>query len=204
LIRPFTFRLLWPLLTSHGSLLLRALLPVHETSPGTTRFFLSIYLLHLFPAFPCSYWTSACLAVLSTQKTLYEVSVRQARDLPALVSIFPAHPASFRFHLAMDTLAFGYVLPTTGRTLDFHQLETCAAGRTTMKIAGPRSGPAILFYGHYAGIIIPGVLPFSYISRSAQRTALRLLQTASLQYLGTYGLNRRSGSHPSCTHGVSR
>ena len=25
------------------------------------------------------------------------------------------HPASFRFHLTMDTLAFGYILPATGR-----------------------------------------------------------------------------------------
>ena len=56
------------------------------------------------------------------------VSVRQARGLP-VVSLFP-HPASFRFHLAMDTLAFGYILPTTGRIRDFHPLETCAAGRT--------------------------------------------------------------------------
>ncbi|MGI6116931.1 MAG: hypothetical protein ACOYBC_00940, partial [Bilifractor sp.] len=46
----------------------------------------------------------------------------------------PAHPASFGSHLAMGTLAFGYVLPTTGRTLDFHQLGTCAAGRTKPKI----------------------------------------------------------------------
>jgi hypothetical protein len=30
----------------------------------------------------------------------------------------------------MDTLAFGYILPTTGRIRDFHPLETCAAGRT--------------------------------------------------------------------------
>ena len=57
------------------------------------------------------------------------VSVRQARGLP-VVSLFP-HPASFRFHLAMDTLAFGYILPTTGRIRDFHPLETCAARRTT-------------------------------------------------------------------------
>ncbi|WP_207650797.1 hypothetical protein, partial [Eisenbergiella tayi] len=35
------------------------------------------------------------------------------------------------FHLAMDTLAFGYILPTTGRIPDLHRLETCAAGRTT-------------------------------------------------------------------------
>ncbi|MDU7662044.1 MAG: hypothetical protein E7K27_06285, partial [[Clostridium] symbiosum] len=40
------------------------------------------------------------------------------------------HPASFRFHLTMNTLAFGYILPTTGRIPDFHRLETCAAGRT--------------------------------------------------------------------------
>ena len=40
------------------------------------------------------------------------------------------HPASFRFHLTMDTLAFGYILPTTGRIRDFHPLETCAARRT--------------------------------------------------------------------------
>ena len=43
----------------------------------------------------------------------YVISVRQTGDLP-VVSLFP-HPASFRFHLAMDTLTFGYILPTTGR-----------------------------------------------------------------------------------------
>ncbi len=47
----------------------------------------------------------------------------------SVVSLFP-HPASFRFHLTMDTLAFGYILPTTGRIRGSHPLETCAAGRT--------------------------------------------------------------------------
>ncbi len=47
------------------------------------------------------------------------------------------HPASFRFHLTMDTLAFGYILPTTGRIRDLHPLETCAAGRTNRR-AGRR------------------------------------------------------------------
>ena len=65
--------------------------------------------------------------------TLYEISVRQTRDLP-VVSLFP-HPASFRFHLTMDTLAFGYILPTTGWIRDFNPLETCAAGRTSTKTA---------------------------------------------------------------------
>ena len=51
-----------------------------------------------------------------------------------MVSLLP-HPASFRFHLTVDTLAFGYTLPTTGRVRDFHPLETCAAGRTKEKEA---------------------------------------------------------------------
>ena len=46
-----------------------------------------------------------------------------------MVSLFP-HLASFRFHLTVDTLAFGYLLPAAGRIRVFHPLETCAAGRT--------------------------------------------------------------------------
>ena len=37
----------------------------------------------------------------------------------------------------MNTLAFGYILPTTGRIPDFHRLETCAAGRTEKDIWKP-------------------------------------------------------------------
>ena len=50
---------------------------------------------------------------------------------PWLVSL--PHPASFRFHLAMDTLAFDYLLPAAGWIRVFHPLETCAAGRTKHK-----------------------------------------------------------------------
>ena len=76
--------------------------------------------------------------------TLYEISVRQTRDLP-VVSLFP-HPASFRFHLTVDTLAFGYILPTTGRIRDFNPLETCAAGRTIEKLEAKLSLlPAFLY-----------------------------------------------------------
>ena len=78
---------------------LRAWLPLWErsmqTSPGTTRFFPSIYLPHLPPPVPCSYWTSTWMAALSLAIALYAIPVRQARGLPA---------PSFRFHLAMDTL----------------------------------------------------------------------------------------------------
>ena len=103
-----------------------------QVSLGNTRFFLSIHLPHLSPVIPCSYWASACFAALPSRKTLYVISVRQTRDLP-VVSLFP-HPASFGFHLTVDTLAFGYILPTAGRIRDFHPLETCAARRTEMKI----------------------------------------------------------------------
>ena len=102
-----------------------------QTSPGTTRFFPSIYLPHLPHAIPCSYWASTCWAALPSHIAFYAVSVRQARGLP-VVSLFP-HPASFRFRLTTDTLAFGFLLPATGRIRVFHPLETCAAGRTYKK-----------------------------------------------------------------------
>ncbi|MEQ3314320.1 hypothetical protein, partial [Enterocloster clostridioformis] len=41
------------------------------------------------------------------------------------------HPASFRFAVTCNTLAFGYILPATRWIQDFHPLETCAARRTT-------------------------------------------------------------------------
>lgn len=99
-----------------------------QTSPGTTRFFPSIYLPHLPHAIPCSYWASTCWAALPSHIAFYAVSVRQVRGLP-VVSLFP-HPASFRFRLTTDTLAFGFLLPATGRIRVFHPLDTCAAGRT--------------------------------------------------------------------------
>ena len=122
--------LIWPrLLLSERSM---------QISPGTTRFFPSIYLPHLSRMIPCSYRVSACSAVLPSCETFYVVSVRQARGLP-VVSLLP-HPASFRFHLTVDTLAFGYTLPTTGRVRDFHPLETCAAGRTAYESSLPKTG----------------------------------------------------------------
>ena len=115
-----------------------------QTSLGTTRFFLSIHLPHLSRRIPCSYWALTWVAVLPSCITLYEISVRQTRDLPG-VSLFP-HPASFRFHLTMDTLAFGYILPTTGRIRDFNPLEPCAARRTTQKCPAKDGGARIIFF----------------------------------------------------------
>lgn len=42
--------------------------------------------------------------------------------------------ASFRFHLAMDTLASGYALGATSCALDFHPLERAHAGRTNYRL----------------------------------------------------------------------
>ena len=65
------------------------------------------------------------------------ISVRQVKVLP---------PASFRFHLTMDTLALGYSLPATGRLRDFHPLEYAPAGRTTKNAqAAPRAVPVRFF-----------------------------------------------------------
>ena len=51
----------------------------------------------------------------------YAISVRRLGTLPA---------ASFRFHLAMDTLAVRLTLPTTKRVVDFHHQAIAHGGRT--------------------------------------------------------------------------
>ena len=52
---------------------------------------------------------------------LYAISVRRLGTLPA---------ASFRSHLAMDTLAVRLTLPTTKCVVDFHHQAIAHAGRT--------------------------------------------------------------------------
>ena len=42
------------------------------------------------------------------------------------------------------TLAFGYILPTTGRIRDFNPLETCAARRTMQKCPAKDGGARII------------------------------------------------------------
>ena len=68
--------------------------------------------------------------------TFSVVPVRQAGGLP-VVSLLP-HPASFRFHLAADTLALGWILPTAGRIRVSRPLETRAAGHTQKSRAPKR------------------------------------------------------------------
>ncbi len=57
----------------------------------------------------------------------YLVFVHQTEILPT---------TSFRFHLAMDTLAVQLVVPTTKPTADFHRLVIAHAGRTNIDNGG--------------------------------------------------------------------
>jgi hypothetical protein len=52
------------------------------------------------------------------------ISVRRATALPA---------ASFRFHLAMDTLAVRLTIPPVGFVGDFHSQVSAPSGRTKKK-----------------------------------------------------------------------
>ena len=63
------------------------------------------------------------ICLLIRHGRLYAVSVRQASALPA---------ASFRFHLAMDTLAVRLTVPPVGRVEDFH-LQVSAPCRAHKK-----------------------------------------------------------------------
>ena len=119
---------------------------------------------------PCSYWALTCCAALPSCKTLYVISVRQTRDLP-VVSLFP-HPASFRFHLTMDTLAFGYILPTTRRIRDLHPLETCAAGRTQKAVIID-----FLYYNSFVFLLLEWIY---YIISFFSVNALRQFHSFSL------------------------
>ena len=98
---------------------------VRRISPGTRILFLAMYLPWLLHMFPYSYWASTCSAALPTY-TAFMIPVRQVSDLP---------PASFRFPVTRDTLAFDYNLPAVGRFRDFHPLECAPAGRTNAEPA---------------------------------------------------------------------
>src|SRR5438132_3442636 len=74
-------------------------------------------------SFPYRYRTLSLLALSSSLHASYAISVRRASVLPA---------ASFRFHLAMDTLAVRLTIPPVGFVGDFHSLvrAPCRAHQT--------------------------------------------------------------------------
>ncbi len=103
IVQPFPLcAVLWPLLTSRGSLLLLALIfvspPIREISPGKNDNFPLIYLPHLHHGIRAVLDFALSCKLVRPANALYAISVRQTEGLP---------PASFRFRLATDTLAFG-------------------------------------------------------------------------------------------------
>src|SRR5882724_9834557 len=84
-----------------------------QTSPGNAHSPSRLCPPHLRTSFPYRYRTLKILAFSSSLHASYAISVRRASALPA---------ASFRFHLAMDTLAVRLTIPPVGFVGDFHSL----------------------------------------------------------------------------------
>lgn len=85
---------------------------VRKTSAGKLTIFPIIHLLHLHREFRVALDFSL-LCNLTHSHMPDAVSVRQVDGLPM---------ASFRFHLTVDTLAFGYALGATPCARNFHPL----------------------------------------------------------------------------------
>ena len=116
-----TSSLLWLLLTSHSSLLLRLMRPSVRSPRLRCELFPLIYLPHLL-VLPATFGLHLFVQTYPHFPALYVVPVRQVKGLPT---------ASFRFRLATDTLAVQLCassLPTCTR--DFHPLEPAHGGQT--------------------------------------------------------------------------
>src|SRR5712692_3221723 len=97
-----------------------------QTSPGNALSPSRLCPPHLRTSFPYRYRTLKIIASSSSLHASYAISVRRASALPA---------ASFRFHLAMDTLAVRLTIPPVGFVGDFHS-QLSAPCRAHQKEAG--------------------------------------------------------------------
>ena len=116
-----TSSLLWVLLTSHSSLLLRLMRPPVRPPRLRCGLFPLIYPPHLL-VLPATFGLHLFWQTYPYFPALYAVPVRRTKGLPT---------ASFRFHLTVDTLAVqlcASLLPR--RTRDFHPLEPAQGGQT--------------------------------------------------------------------------
>ena len=116
-----TSPLLWLLLTSHSSLLLRLMRPPVRPPRLRCELFPSMHLPHLL-VLPATFGLQCFWPPYPYFRALYAIPVRQARGLPT---------ASFRSRLTADTLAVQLCassLPTRAR--DFHPLEFAHTGQT--------------------------------------------------------------------------
>src|SRR5258708_27867279 len=90
---------------------------------------------HLRPSFTYRYRTLKSFAFSSSLHASYAISVRRTSALPA---------ASFRFHLAMDTLAVQLTIPPVGFVGDFHSQVTAPCRAHKLKRAGVGAGPLLI------------------------------------------------------------
>ena len=130
-----TSTLLWALLTSHSSLLLRLMRPPVRPPRLRRALFPLIYPPHLL-VLPATFGLHLFVQTYPYFPALYAVPIRRTKGLPT---------ASFRFHLAMDTLAVQLCtssLPT--RTRDFHPLERAHGAQTQNRFL--RSEKPAIFY----------------------------------------------------------
>ena len=82
-----------------------------QISPGNARSPSHLCPPHLLPCTPYRYWALNPFAFSPGMAASYAVPVRRASDLPA---------ASFRSHLAMDTLAVRLTVPPVRPVKDLH------------------------------------------------------------------------------------
>lgn len=101
------------------------------------------------PTVPNCYWVPWFVPQpYQRSYALYEVSVRQAGCFPT---------ASFRSHLTMDTLAWGYMIPAIRTHLgDLHPLNSAHDGRTASPARDAPTGLAVFLprieAGRYASL----------------------------------------------------
>ena len=116
-----TSSLLWVLLTSHSSLLLRLMRPPVRPPRLRCWLFPLIYPPHLL-VLPATLGLHLFRQTYPHFPAVYAVPIRRTKGLPT---------ASFRFHLAVDTLAVQLCASSLPRcTRDFHPLDSAHGGQT--------------------------------------------------------------------------
>jgi len=102
-----------------------------QTSPGNALSPSRLCLPHLRPRFPCRYWALSLIALSPSMAASYAISVRQASALPA---------ASFRSHLAVNTLAVRLTVPPAGSVGDLHPQVSAPCRAHNKKAPRPHKG----------------------------------------------------------------
>ena len=121
---------LWPLLTSCRSLLLRIFFLASARPPRVLTRSFPLYLPHLPQMIPCSYWALFCAANSPSFTALYAISVRQARVLPIRGTFQPLKSGFLQIPPHDGHPCLWLNLPATGRLRDFHPTERALTGRT--------------------------------------------------------------------------